>query len=65
MKNPVGNIDIAPTLLDIAGVKKPDYMDGRSLLDLIGIVKRREFRIFEFNKVSNFQSPQVEDRLRK
>jgi len=26
----VGNVDYAPTILDFAGVKKPDYMQGRS-----------------------------------
>lgn len=30
----VQNIDFAPTFLDIAGVKKPDYMTGRSFFDL-------------------------------
>ena len=29
------NIDIAPTLLDLAGIKKPNQMDGKSLLPLI------------------------------
>ena len=29
------NIDIAPTLLDLAGIKKPNQMDGRSLLPLV------------------------------
>eukprot|EP01043_Picozoa_sp_COSAG02_P020749 COSAG02_NODE_1030_length_15077_cov_36.210119_13_plen_580_part_00 len=29
------NIDIAPTLLDLAGIRKPNQMDGRSLLPLI------------------------------
>lgn len=30
----VQNIDFAPTFLDIAGVKKPDYMTGRSIFEL-------------------------------
>lgn len=29
------NIDVAPTLLDLAGVKVPDIMDGRSLVPVI------------------------------
>ena len=29
------NVDIAPTLLDLAGVSKPNQMDGHSLLPLI------------------------------
>ena len=31
----VGNIDIAPTILDLAGVPIPDSVDGRSLVPLI------------------------------
>jgi N-acetylglucosamine-6-sulfatase len=31
----VQNIDIAPTVLEAAGVQPPDYMDGRSLLPLL------------------------------
>ena len=29
------NIDIAPTLLDLVGIRKPHQMDGHSLLPLI------------------------------
>jgi N-acetylglucosamine-6-sulfatase len=32
----VANIDIAPTVLDLAGVKEPGWMDGRSFKPLLG-----------------------------
>lgn len=35
VKDVVANIDIAPTLLDAAGLKAPQYMDGMSYLPLL------------------------------
>ena len=29
------NIDLAPTILDLAGIKKPDYMQGESMVSLL------------------------------
>uniref|UniRef100_A0A915PHV8 Sulfatase N-terminal domain-containing protein n=1 Tax=Setaria digitata TaxID=48799 RepID=A0A915PHV8_9BILA len=35
IREPVMNVDIAPTILDIAGVAIPRHMDGRSLVQLM------------------------------
>lgn len=35
IKEIVANIDIAPTLLEAAGLKAPDYMDGKSFFPLL------------------------------
>ncbi len=34
IQNIVLNIDIAPTLLDMAGVATPEHMDGKSIMEL-------------------------------
>ena len=45
------NIDLAPTILDLAGIDKPEYMQGESMLDLISNKKDRNWRksiLFEY-----------------
>ena len=45
------NIDIAPTILDLAGIDKPDYMQGESMLNLISKGKDKNWRksiLFEY-----------------
>ncbi|XP_053383354.1 extracellular sulfatase Sulf-1-like isoform X2 [Mercenaria mercenaria] len=37
--NMVGNVDLAPTILDMAGIAIPEHMDGRSLMKLIKMHK--------------------------
>ena len=35
MQSPILNIDIAPTIVELAGGKAPESMDGRSILPLL------------------------------
>ena len=45
------NIDLAPTILDLAGINKPNYMQGESMLGLItgkGNRKWRKSILFEY-----------------
>ena len=45
------NIDLAPTILDFAGINKPDYMQGESMLELIrgkNVKKWRKAILFEY-----------------
>ena len=46
----VANIDIAPTILEAAGLKAPNYMDGRSFLSLAEgkPVSWRDFLLYEY-----------------
>ncbi|PIO77737.1 arylsulfatase [Teladorsagia circumcincta] len=39
IREPVLNIDIAPTLISIAGGNVPSHMDGRNLMDLVALKK--------------------------
>ena len=45
------NIDLAPTILDFAGIDKPGYMQGESMLDLMigkNVKKWRKSILFEY-----------------
>jgi len=58
----IQNIDIAPTILEISGLKKPDYMDGRSFMPLLK-GKNPDWRneiLYEYYWERNFpQTPTV------
>jgi arylsulfatase A-like enzyme len=54
------NIDIAPTLLDLAGVEVPEIMDGKSLMHLMkgeNVVWRKEFAYEHFTSPSTIPAP--------
>ncbi len=58
----VANIDIAPTLLDAAGLKAPDYMDGKSFFPLLEgkSIPWRTGLLYEYYWERNFpQTPTV------
>jgi len=50
VKEVVANIDIAPTLLDAAGIDKPSHMHGESFLDIMQGKKKpwREALLYEY-----------------
>lgn len=52
----VANIDIAPTLLDIAGIEPPAHMDGRSFLPLVKgeDVPWRDYLLYEYYWEHNY-----------
>jgi N-acetylglucosamine-6-sulfatase len=62
----VANIDIAPTLLDVAGVKPPSTMDGRSLLPLAQTPQPpwREALLYEYYWERNFPQTPTQHALR-
>lgn len=56
----VANIDIAPTILEVAGLKAPAYMDGRSFLPLLKgeNISWRDALLYEYYWERNFpQTP--------
>lgn len=62
VKEVVANIDIAPTILDAAGLKAPDYMDGKSFLPFLEGKKQpwRDGLLYEYYWERNFpQTPSM------
>lgn len=60
IENVVANIDIAPTILEAAGIQKPEYMDGQSFLPLAQhkTIKWRDYFLYVYYWEKNFpQSP--------
>lgn len=58
----VANIDIAPTLLEAAGLKSPEYMDGKSFLPFLAGKKQawRDGLLYEYYWERNFpQTPTI------
>ena len=52
----VQNIDYAPTYLDIAGIEKPDYMVGTSLVPLFGGETPRDWREYLYYHYYDYPS---------
>ena len=53
---PTESIDVAPTILDLAGIEVPDTMDGRSLKSLLHGHKPDDWREFTMSEV-DFGNP--------
>ncbi len=52
----VANIDVAPTMLDFAGVEVPEYMDGRSMKQLVSGESDdwRDYLLYEYYWERNY-----------
>ncbi|MEM9282018.1 MAG: sulfatase [Verrucomicrobiota bacterium] len=52
----VANIDVAPTMLDFAGAEIPEYMDGRSMKDLVTGTSEewRDYILYEYYWERNY-----------
>ena len=59
------SIDLAPTILDMAGIERPDHMDGKSLLPFITVRQMRigQYCMIIFVTVLQFYPPQKSNSL--
>lgn len=62
----IGNIDVGPSVLHAAGLKTPDYMDGRSFLDLPGAADPdwRDYFLYVYYWEKNFPHTPTQFALR-
>lgn len=62
----IGNIDVAPTILHAAGLQTPDYMDGRSFLELPGNPDQhwRDYFLYVYYWEKNFPHTPTQFALR-
>jgi arylsulfatase A-like enzyme len=55
IKVPVGTVDLAPTVLELAGIEKPSSVDGRSLRPLLTSGEGREWVLTENDHEMGFK----------
>lgn len=69
VEHPISLIDLAPTILDWAGIEKPDDLDGQSFAELVNFESNSVDQIettsqnIDYEKSSTVESPKFERQL--